>query len=231
MTKPKAIIVEGLDGVGKTVQAEKLAKALGVEYLKGGGWLASSDLEKRAQRVGNRDRYFSLMQMKMVRDLKKRLKESGQEEIVGVLDRFVLVDVAHILAGSWDESKRDFSEEAKEKARESLKRFIPEGVWGIVLDVPDKRIIEERLRHRLNPPPGTEFISWLRENKHEPETDTLERFEAKRAAWQWCAQELGWGIVDGTGAEGEVFGRIQGVLTQQSIWPEGQVRSPEGRSE
>lgn len=231
MAKSKVIVVEGLDGVGKTLQAGKLAKALGVEYLKGGGWLANSDLGERAQCVGNRDRYFSLMQMRKVRDLEKRLRESGQEEMVGVLDRFVLVDVAHILAGSWDGNKNDFSEEAKEKARESLKRFVPEEAWGIVLDVPDKRIIEERIKHRLNPPPEAEFISWLRGNNYEPEADALERFEAKRAAWQWCARELNWAIVDGAGTEEEVFGRIQSALAQQGIRPEGQVRSPEGRPE
>lgn len=231
MAKPKVIVIEGLDGVGKTIQADKLARALGVDYLKGGGWLANSDLGERSRREGNRDHYFSLMQMRMVRDLKKRWEESKQEGIMGVSDRFVLVDVAHILAGSWDENKRDFPEEAKENARESLKRFVPEEVWGIVLDVPDKTVIEERIKRRLGIPAGVESIFWLRQNDHQPEADTLERFEAKRAAWQWCGQELNWKIIDGMGTEEEVFGKIQGVLAHQGIWPEGQARFPEGRPE
>jgi thymidylate kinase len=211
---PKIIVFEGVDGVGKTVQAKRLAAALGVEYLKGGGWQADSDLARRSRRWGNRDRYFSLIQMRFVRDLGEKLSTMGEGKIGAVADRFVLADVAHILSKFWNESTKSFTGEAEETAADSLARFIPEGVWGIILDVSDEKIIEGRIQNRGS-------IS-------EGEVDTLQRFEAKRQAWLWCGHKLGWGIVDAIGTEDEVFGRIKGVLEQRGFWPEGQVRSPEG---
>jgi len=218
MGKFRFIAIEGLDLVGKTTQAERLADDLGVDYIKGGGWQTGSKLAQRTSREGSRDHYFSLMQMKFLGDLAEKASEAeiaGREGVVGIVDRLVVVDIAHHLSKSWDETKKGFSKEAKEKARQSLKKFMPKGILGIVLDVSDKGVLEER----INRDDG--------DRVEETESDTLNRFEAKRAAWLWCAQELGWTVINAEGTRDEVFQRIREYLGEQGVLPEGQKTAVE----
>lgn len=230
----KVIVIEGVDGVGKTAQAEKLAGNLGVEYIKGGGWQRDSSLAQRARREESRDHYFSLMQLKKVKAIENKLRTcESRGKVIAVVDRFVLVDVAHILSKSWDETSGDFPREAKQAARQSLGKFIPEETLGIVLDISDKRVIEGRIRSRLKQEgetvsPDKGLSSWLLQNGYLSEADTLARFKAKREAWSWCARELGWGIINGEGTEEEVYKKIKDFLKERGIWPEGQIRLPEG---
>jgi thymidylate kinase len=208
MNKIRLIAIEGLDGTGKTLQAKRLAQAMGVEYHKGGGWDKDSELARRYAREGNRDLYFSLMQRRFVRGIKEML-EQKKEGIVGVADRLVLVDVAHHLSFFFDPESTSFPEEERKIALSYLKKHIPEGTFGIVLDVSDPAILEQRIKQKK------EFDL--------TEQDTLDRFEAKRAAWLWCADALGWEIVDATGSEEEVFKKIRACLEKNRVLPEGQV--------
>lgn len=211
MGEVKLIAIEGLDGTGKTAQAKELAKTLGVEYIKGGGWLADSKLAERASREGNRDRYFSLIQLSLLKEIRKRLKE-GKEGIVGVVDRLVLVDVAHHLSKFWDGNS--FPEEKRLWAKQTLLKYVPEGVLGIVLDAD-----EDILRERISKKRALDVT----------ESDTLNRFEAKRAAWLVCAEMLNWKVISAKGSEGEVYERIVEFLREKSISPEGQVAMREAK--
>lgn len=210
MGETKLIVIEGLDGTGKTTQAKRLAEALGVDYIKGGGWTADSKLAERTKREGSRDRYFSLMQLSLLREIRKRLKEE-REGITGVVDRLVLVDVAHHLSLTWD--GKGFPEEKKLWARQALLKYIPEGILGIVLDVDDKSILEKRISRK--------------EVSDVTESDTLNRFEAKRTAWLVCAEMLSWEVVSAEGPENEVYGRIVEFLEKKGILPEGQAARKE----
>ncbi len=201
MTYP-LIVIEGIDGAGKTTQAKWLSKKLGAKYIKGGGWQTNSPLASRAEREGSRNRYFSLMQLKQLREVQKMIKEHQGENVTGVVDRLVLVDVAHILSLTWDKEKKDFPKEAKETARLSLKEHIPENVLGIIIDIADKQIIEQRIKGRSD---------------RLPETDTLKRFEAKREAYTWCAKELGWEIINGEGTVTEVNEKIETTLNRRGV--------------
>ncbi|MBU2591967.1 MAG: hypothetical protein ABH867_04825 [Patescibacteria group bacterium] len=233
MRRPILLVFEGVDATGKTTLAKRLARELKVEYIRGGGWFGESDLAKRSTREGSRDFYYSLMQMRQVRETKAKLEESKRKEgIVGILDRLVLVDVAHRLAFEYD-GFNDFTEKATDKARQALRKFIPEGVWGIVLDVGDKEVVSGRILSKMSlegksVPTGADFLSWLREHGYLPEADTLGRFAAKRAAWLWCAQELKWPVVDASGSEEKVYGKVKTLLEEKGFWPEGQAKSPEG---
>lgn len=233
------IVFEGIDAIGKTTLAKELAEKWNIKYFRGGGWQRGTPLEKRAQQEGAsaRNKYFGLMQLGCLRDLQKLAKENE----VTVVDRLVVVDIAHHLAFAYNEDSGDFSEEAQKIARGQLGKYLPEGemesaskrgidrkqIAGIVLDITDIDTAEERIRSSLKDegimelPEGTISLrEWLRGHNHLPEADTLERFEAKRQAWLWCAKELGWKVIDASGSKEEVFKNITGILERNRVFIE-----------
>lgn len=240
------IVFEGIDATGKTTLAKEFAERWNVKYFKGGGWQRGTLLEKRAQQegAGARDRYFDLMQLGRLRDLQKLAKETE----VTIVDRLVIVDIAHHLAFAYNKKSGDFSEEAKKTARGQFKKYLPEEeaglaskrgidrkqIMGIVLDITDIGTIEERIRNNLKDegimelPEGTISLrEWLKSHNHLSEADTLERFEAKRLAWLWCAKELGWKVIDASGSKEKVLGKVVDFLREKRILPEGQIGTKE----
>lgn len=89
------------------------------------------------------------------------------------------------------------------------------GVLGIVLDVDDKGILEDRIDRK--------------KAADVTESDTLNRFEAKRVAWLACAEMLGWEVISAEGSENEVYGKIIEFLREKGISPEGQTVGKEVR--
>lgn len=229
---PVLIVLEGLDALGKTTQAKILAERLGVPYIKGGGWFGDSNLATRASREGNRDRYFSLMQLKQVREIAHILRNHKESEgIIGIVDRFILVDVAHILSRSWNEEGHNFAPEAEELSRKTLDRYLSLEIHGIVLDTEKPDLIKERIRSNFRnkgidlPFNTNELIAYL---KHSDPTDadTLERFCAKRAAWRWCANYLNWPLVSAEGTESETTNRLLTVIEGNIINREQETGKP-----
>ena len=214
LSAAKIIIIEGLDGTGKSVQAKLLAEKIGGEYIKGGGWNKDSNL---AQRKMNRNTMFTLMQMEKGRELRER--QMAETKSVLVVDRFGLVDITHWLAKGWKEENKRFTEESLEQARKNLDLFFGKGkrairseeIVGFILDIGDKQVLKERINSR-DGGGGTET-----------DVDTLRRFEAKREAYRWCAKELGWRLVNAEGTREEVAKVIWAEVEKRVIMVEGQV--------
>jgi len=235
------IVFEGIDATGKTTLAKELSERWKIPYFKGGGWQRDTRIGERAKQegIGARDRYFALMQLERLGELKKTTGD-GKNIIV---DRLVLVDVAHHLALGWDETTKDFSQESKIQALQSLKTFLPpkgevvtskraiprKEVLGIVFDVADKGFIIERMIEKFgfSATGEKDLVSWLKENGYFPEADTIEKFEVKRQAWLWCAEQLGWKVIDASGSKEKVLGKVVDFLREKRILPEGQIGTKE----
>lgn len=235
------IVFEGIDATGKTTLAKELSERWKIPYFKGGGWQRDTRLGERAKQegIGARERYFDLMQLDRLRELKKAMAD-GKNILA---DRLVFIDVAHHLSLGWDETTKEFSEESKIQALQDLRTFLPpkgevvskraiprEQILGIVFDVADKGFIVERMREKFGLPATEEkdLASWLKENGYFPEADIIEKFEVKRQAWLWCAEKLGWKVIDASGSKEEVFGLVTEYLKEKDVKIEGQIKSEGG---